>query len=108
MDVSRREKLWCVLMVPLLVNIRKTCQNRSVPNTAGVFLSATHGHFTTLAMATAIPMLLQTALNEMRDGGIMQVGAVPAVGLLRVTKYLSFKRQVKLKENFRDLTMTSP
>ena len=108
-DVSRRGKLWCVLMAPLLVNIRKTCQNRIVPNTAGVFLSATHGHFTTLAMATAIPMLLQTALNEMRDGsGIMQVGAVPAVGLLRVTKYLSFKRQVKLKENFRDLTMTSP
>ena len=67
-DVSRRGKPRCVLTAPLLVIIRKTCQNRSVPNTAGVFRNATHGHFTTLAVATATPILLQTALNEMRDG----------------------------------------
>ena len=86
-DVSRRGKPRCVLTAPLLVIIRKTCQNRSVPNTAGVFRNATHGHFTTLAVATATPILLQTALNEMRDGsGTMSAGAVPHVGLQRVTE----------------------
>ena len=54
-------------------------------NTAGVFQTAKHGHYTDLEVATAIPMLLLPALKEIRDGsGITLAGVVPVVELLKV------------------------